>query len=74
MRTQYKFIEFIQEMDWWVCRNKVAKVRLGLVYWYHKWKTYIFEPETGSEFSPDCLDDISDFCKQANEERKAGKR
>lgn len=77
MKTEYKHIEFIDVSDEyperktqvWVCQNKDNET-LGYVEWFNKWRQYCFNCENQIILAESCLEDICDFIKQLNEERK----
>lgn len=43
---------------------------IGSIYWWGRWRQYVFEPDEGTIWSWDCLKAISDFIKELMEERK----
>ena len=75
MKTRYQFVHFekIGGMDTkyiWSCRNNRSGDELGQVQWYNAWRQYCFEPSGPSVYSAGCLDDISHFIGQLQQERK----
>ena len=68
LKTKYKYVHFSPSgnTDCYNCLNTKHREILGEVLWYAGWKQYIFRPSDYSEFSADCLDDISHFLKQLN--------
>jgi hypothetical protein len=44
--------------------SKYKKQRLGTISFYHEWSCFNFLPEAFTEFSPDCLRDIANFCEK----------
>lgn len=41
---------------------------LGGFEWYAPWRTYVFQPEHGAEFSPDCLRELAAFAEARTRE------
>lgn len=56
--------------DEWVISMKRGGSVLGTVKWFPKWKCFVFQPEEMTEFSPDCLQEISEFMSSLQLERK----
>jgi hypothetical protein len=87
MRTEYKYIHFEllfnkPKTKIWFVKSNSNNAVLGCVRWFPAWRQYcIFSIRNqdmhidNSEivFNAGCLDDISDFLKQANSEHKAVK-
>jgi hypothetical protein len=83
MTTEYEYLEFIQcpstgKTTIWSCRNKRFGDQLGVVKWDGRWRQYCYftgcENELGVVYSTGCLNDISSFVKQLNDERKLCKK
>ncbi len=49
--------------------NKQNEI-IGWILWRPGWRQYIFSPEQETNWSWDCLKEVSDFIKQLMEERK----
>ena len=45
------------------------KSRLGKIYWYGRWRGYIFEPYPDTIWSEDCLEEVYKFLKSLRIER-----
>lgn len=43
---------------------------LGYIRFYPQWRIYTFQPNANTIFDSKCLDQINDFVKLLNEERK----
>ncbi len=43
---------------------------LGYVKWFAPWKTYSFEPHSGTVFEKRCLRDIAQFCEELTKEHR----
>jgi len=43
---------------------------LGRIAWYGGWRQYVFQPDTDTIWSDDCLQELTDFLKQLKEARK----
>lgn len=83
MGTVSKWIKFIEynpfridgrynlkkTTTYWVI-NKENKTRLGEIKWYGSFRQYSFFPEPDMVFEKTCLQDITDFIKQLEAERK----
>ena len=76
----YKYIHFVvveekPKTKVWSCRNNHSATELGRVAYYGPWRQYCFLPSEFEMlvFSAGCLDDISDFVKRLNDERKKAK-
>jgi hypothetical protein len=58
MKTQYKYIEFLQSaIDdgvWWLCQNHKTKDCLGTVEWYSDWNRFCYFPKEDTLYSTDC--------------------
>lgn len=50
--------------------NKQHNDLLGSVYYYGRWKRYIFDSAYETIFSDDCLDDISKVLKECNKAKE----
>ncbi len=85
MTTEYEYIKFVQlpshgKTTKWSCRNKAHGDQLGTVKWYGAWRQYCFMTisidigEGETIYSTGCLNDISSFVRQLNDERKLCKK
>jgi hypothetical protein len=54
----------------WLVMSKSQDARLGRIAWDGKWRQYVFEPDMGTIWSHDCLEDVRQFLKNANDEHK----
>ena len=81
LKTEYKYIRFEERIKGlrisgqgfaWFCINKKIEVILGKVVYFDKWETFVFQPSMGTEFSTDCLKDITDFLEQLNQQKRKG--
>ena len=80
MKTEYKHIYFVnvskeypeRKTQVWVCMNRNDET-LGYIEWFNKWRQYCFNCESQIILAVSCLNDIIDFIKQLNEERKNAK-
>ena len=73
MKTHYKYIQFSQYGQEWLCINNKTLL-LGHVVFVSKWREWEFCPEPDCGFSIDCVRDIADFLGQLNQETKAKKK
>jgi hypothetical protein len=46
---------------------------IGRIYWYSKWRKYVFAPLDNAVFEEDCLRDIASFCESATKQHKRWK-
>lgn len=74
MKTQYRFIEFIEsdpkpKTRVWICKNRRQGARLGIVQWFGRWRRYGYEIG-GVVFTEECLFDIINFLRQADQNHK----
>ncbi|MCK9601384.1 MAG: hypothetical protein M0R06_20250 [Sphaerochaeta sp.] len=71
-KTRYKHIQFVREPRFgaplWVCRSNRGREVLGTVQ-AGAWSRVTFFPQSNTEFSADCLDDISHFIGQLEESK-----
>ncbi len=77
MKTKYKYIHFVKmdgtfpdKNERWIYNiiNNSSKTTLGSIFYYYKWKQYVFEQESeGIVFNKSCLLDIIDFINQLSE-------
>lgn len=51
-------------------RNKDEDVNLGRIFWYSKWRCYIFEPNELTIFEKKCLRDIADLLDKLTANQK----
>ena len=70
MKTEFEYIKFAElttgEIDKtrWRCYNKKYDEELGEIYWYSRWRQYIYSPTVQALYSAGCLNDIAEFLKQ----------
>ena len=43
---------------------------IGTIYWWGRWRQYVFEPDEETIWSWDCLQTISEFIKKLMDERR----
>ena len=48
----------------WMVRNMEARLSLGKVRWFGRWRQYAFFPEPELVFEKTCLRTIADFCER----------
>ena len=48
----------------WEIKTKKDQSTLGWIYYFQRWKQYVFSPHTGTVFSSGCLQDIITFINQ----------
>ena len=74
MKTEYKYIKFVQTVlvDNWNCLNRKSGDGLGCVSYYAPWRQFVFEPDEMGDviFNSSCLRDIAHFLDQLNEQKK----
>lgn len=83
MKIKYKYIRFEKDEKYsnnhktekYYCVNNSGDYYLGFVKWYPQWRQYCFYIQKDwiiscAMFSSGCLDDISDFLKQINQDHK----
>lgn len=58
----------------WEVRNTAARVGLGYVRWFGRWRQYSFNPEAELVFEKTCLRAIADFCERKTREHYASKK
>ena len=51
--------------------NTLAKIPLGTIRFHGAWRKYLFVPDAGTMFDPDCLDEISKFAREQTAKWKA---
>jgi len=78
MKTEYEYIRFEKiaekvKTSVWSCLNSHYDTELGRVKWYPQWRQYCYFPTVAAVYSVGCLNDISDFIHQLNEDHKRGK-
>jgi hypothetical protein len=66
-----KYLEFdkiesdsVKKFKEYLIHNKKSGECLGQIYYYSRWKQYIFEPKGNTIYSSDCLLDIATFIKE----------
>ena len=57
-------LKFEKCRDSWICLNKAAGYRVGIVSYYALWEAWVFTPSKNSSFSTDMLDDVKSFMEQ----------
>lgn len=74
MNKRLRFIKAVQLADIvgpppktkiWTVRNTVARVNLGDVRWFGRWRQYAFFPGAELVFEKTCMRTIADFCERA---------
>jgi hypothetical protein len=50
--------------------SKSQEAILGYISWAANWRQYVLKPDSGTYWSPDCLEFISEFIKKLMAERK----
>lgn len=58
----------------WVVRNTQARVTLGFIRWFGRWRQYSFFPEPELVFERGCLRTIADFCERNTRSHYAKRR
>ncbi len=43
---------------------------LGKIFWYGRWRQYIFEPENRTAWTDTCLEEVLQFLKQKKKEMR----
>lgn len=56
-----KFLEFVRSGDEFIVRNKLYNLTLGRIYFFSKWRKFVFEPERDTFYDVSCLGDVVDF-------------
>lgn len=66
MKTVYKYIAFEEQIPdfQWRCVNRKSQDLLCLVSYYPRWRQWVMEPNAGTVFSVDCLEDVIHFIGQ----------
>jgi hypothetical protein len=66
-----KFIEIYEtsQPDVHRVQTKRRKELLGYIKYNADWKGFTFRPDDDTEFSWDCMADISDYCLELNTKR-----
>lgn len=62
-KDKMKHITIRKEGEKYFVLTKKKKDFIGYIYYYPKWKCWIFEPCFDTIYSHDCLTDIADFIK-----------
>jgi hypothetical protein len=57
----------------WDVMSRASGALLGSVYWWPRWRQYVFEPSGAARviFEEDCLRDSAAFCEARTAEHKA---
>lgn len=78
MSDAAEYIEFVEDgfsdsgkTRRWIVRNKRHRYSLGKISWHGPWRQYVFEPVHMTVFAPDCLLEISVWCRSATELHKS---
>lgn len=58
----------------WKVRNTEARVTLGRIRWFGRWRQYAFFPDLDLVFEKMCLRTIADFCERNTRGHYAAKR
>lgn len=71
MKLKYKYVHFIKTdeiyagKNVWECRNNKNKHILAKIYWYNRWKQYVFTQYAPNViFNDSCLSDTVSFLKE----------
>jgi len=68
--TKYKHLKFLSVPETnnreWSCYSSHSGEELGVISWRGTWKRWVFNPESLTYFSQDCLNDIADFIGRIN--------
>lgn len=64
---QFELLERKPKTNVYLIRNIAHGSDLGRIYWYGKWRQYVFEPGLNTVWSFDCLAKIEGFLKQVND-------
>lgn len=70
MKMIYKHIFFeeaeglIRGKKWFHCKNNKTKALLGNVFYYSRWRKYVFCSEESSVYDVNCLKDVISFMEQ----------
>jgi len=75
MKTEYKYIHFAisekkPKTDVWDIRTNDTNDLLGQIKWYGAWRGYCVFTKDNVIFHYGCWQDVADFWRQLNEERK----
>lgn len=64
--TEYKFkyMYIHREVEGIWLHMKKNDEKLGRIHYFHPWRCHVFEPLEDTQFSTDCLREISDFIKE----------
>jgi hypothetical protein len=49
--------------DLWEIQSAANGEFLGMIRWYGRWRQYVFHPAKQTIWNPDCLDEVSTFCR-----------
>lgn len=64
MTLRYRFIHFIKVGPVWACQTNLSEELLGHCRYFARWGKWEFDPEPGTGFTHDCLQDIAHFLNQ----------
>jgi hypothetical protein len=64
-KSYVKFVDHWRGVEVKTLHNET----LGGIAWYERWHQHVFEPEVGTLFSFDCMEDIAAKIKAMNAER-----
>jgi len=73
--TKYMVFEEIErkpKTSVWQVLNRKSSYVLGLIEYYTGWRQYVFEPSGNTEFNNSCLNEISGFLTELNNNRQTG--
>jgi hypothetical protein len=54
-------LKFYQHSEFEIIVSNKKNEELGLIYWYKKWKCYVWEQYDGVIMSSDCLAQVIDY-------------
>ncbi len=77
VHTKYMTFELIEQKPKttvWQVKNNQSGFLLGVISWYGAWRQYIYEPISGTLFNNGCLDTISKFLTDLNNEQRSSIR
>lgn len=54
---------------WVIGLEKRPNVRLGEIYWFRKWKKYVFVPDNDTVWAKGCLTEVIEFIDDLTKRR-----
>jgi hypothetical protein len=61
---------FPKSTNKWICKNKKSQESLGIIKWHSAWRQYCYFPTVWAIYSSGCLNYISNFVYNENENHK----